>query len=85
MPISGTNLSRAGVHETVASKFMNRKTLAIYKLYRVVDSEDLRLAGAALDGYLKDAEKAGKVEPLAQSHKQFRHSKRKTAPKGKPK
>ncbi|HEY5542147.1 MAG TPA: tyrosine-type recombinase/integrase [Candidatus Binatia bacterium] len=79
------NLSRAGVHETVASKFMNRKTLAIYKLYRVVDSEDLRLAGAALDGYLKDAEKAGKVEPLAQSHKQFRHSKRKTAPKGKPK
>ena len=64
---------------------MNRKTLAIYKLYRVVDSEDLRLAGAALDGYLKDAEKAGKVEPLAQSHKQFRHSKRKTAPRVKPK
>ena len=44
-----------------------------------------RLAGAALDGYLKDAEKAGKVEPLAQSHKQFRHSKRKTAPRVKPK
>ena len=42
------NLSRARVPETVASKFMNRETLAIYKLYRVVDSEDLRLAGASL-------------------------------------
>ena len=77
------NLSRAGVPETVVSKFMNRKTLAIYKLYRVVDSENLRLAGAALDGYLKDAEKAGKVSSVAQSHKQFSHSKRKTAPKKK--
>ena len=32
------NLSRAGVAETVASKYMNRKTLSIYKQYRIVDT-----------------------------------------------
>lgn len=64
---------------------MNRKTLAIYRLYRAVDSDDLRLAGAALDGYLKEAEKTGKVSPLAQSHKQFSPRKRNKAPNGKAK
>lgn len=49
------NLSRAGISETVASRFMHRKTLSIYKLYRVVDTEDLRLAGQALDGYMSSS------------------------------
>ena len=45
------NPSRAGVHETVASKYMNRKMLAIYKQYRIVDTRDMELAGEALENY----------------------------------
>ena len=57
--------------QIVASKLRNRKPLAIYKLYREVDSDKLRLAGAALHGHLKPAQKAGKVGFLARSHEQF--------------
>jgi len=67
------NLSRAGVSETVASKVMNRKTLAIYKLYRVVDTEDLRIAGQALDGYLQIARKAAMVVSVCDSLTQNSH------------
>ena len=42
------NLSRAGVEKTTASKYMNRKSLAIYKQYRIVHSRDTERAGAAL-------------------------------------
>jgi hypothetical protein len=45
------NLSRAGVEETTASKYMNRKTLAIYKQYRIVHTRDTERASAALENY----------------------------------
>ncbi len=43
------NLIHAGIDESTASKFMNRKTKEIFKLYQIVDGEDLRQAGAKLD------------------------------------
>ena len=46
------NLSRAGVSETVASKYMNSKTLSTYKQYRIVDTADTELAGAAYQRYV---------------------------------
>jgi hypothetical protein len=55
------NLARAGVSETVASKYLNRKTLSIYKLYRIVDREDLRLAGEALDREQSTVRKVEKI------------------------
>jgi site-specific recombinase XerD len=64
------NLSRAGVPETVASKYMNRKTLAIYKLYRIVDTRDTELAGEALENYLESEKNRSKVTPIGDAHKQ---------------
>jgi hypothetical protein len=58
------NLSRAGVPETVASKYMNRKTLSIYKLYRIVDTVDTELAGEAYQRYLDQEAKAAKLAEL---------------------
>lgn len=68
------NLSRAGVPETVASQYMNRKTLAIYKQYRIVDSGDLRLATQALESYLEREKNNAKIRPLEDSHKQMTDS-----------
>jgi site-specific recombinase XerD len=64
------NLSRAGVPETVASKYMNRKTLAIYKQYRIVDTRDTELAGEALENYLESEKNRSKVALLSDAHKQ---------------
>jgi integrase len=64
------NLSRAGVPETVASKYMNRKTLAIYKQYRIVDTRDTELAGAALENYLESEKNRSKISILRDQHKQ---------------
>ena len=54
-------LSRASVSETVASKYMNRKTLSIYKLYRIVDTVDPELAGEAYQRYLDQEANAAKI------------------------
>jgi site-specific recombinase XerD len=64
------NLSRAGVPETVASKYMNRKTLAIYKQYRIVDTRDTESAGEALEKYLQSEKNRSKVADLEDSRKQ---------------
>jgi len=64
------NLCRSGVAETVASKYMNRKTLAIYKQYRIVDIRDTELAGAALEKYLESEKTRSKVADLAEAHQQ---------------
>jgi hypothetical protein len=40
---------------------MNRKTLAIYKLYRIVDTVDTELAGEAYQRYLENEAKAAKI------------------------
>jgi hypothetical protein len=64
------NLSRAGVPETVASKYMNRKTLAIYKQYRIIDTRDTESAGAALENYLESEKNRSKVADLEDARKQ---------------
>ena len=68
------NLSRAGVPETVASKYMNRKTLSIYKLYRIVDTVDTELAGEAYQRYLDQEANAAKIAELENGHRQNSHS-----------
>jgi integrase len=68
------NLSRAGVHETVASKYMNRKTLSIYKLYRIVDTVDTELAGEAYGRYLETEARAAKVADILESQRQNSHN-----------
>jgi integrase len=68
------NLSRAGVVETVASKYMNRKTLSIYKQYRIVDTVDTELAGEAYQRYLDREADAAKIAALSESHLQNSHS-----------
>ena len=67
------NLSRAGVPETVASKYMNRKTLSIYKLYRIVDTVDTELAGEAYQRYLDREANAAKIAELEDEHRQNSH------------
>ena len=52
--------------ETVASKYMNRKTLSIYKLYRIVDTVDTELAGEAYQRYLDNEAKAAKIAALSE-------------------
>ena len=61
------NLSRAGVPETVASKYMNRRTLAIYKQYRIVDTVDTELAGEAYQRYLESEAQVAKIADLSES------------------
>jgi hypothetical protein len=61
------NLSRAKVPETVASKYMNRKTLSIYKQYRIVDTIDTELAGEAYQRYLENEAEAAKVPAMCES------------------
>jgi integrase len=68
------NLSRAGVAETVASKYMSRKTLSIYKLYRIVDTVDTELAGEAYQRYLDQEANAAKIAELEKDHRQNSHS-----------
>ena len=59
---AAVNLSRAGVDESTAAKMMNRKTLAIYKLYRIISTRDTEIAGVKLQQYYEaEAEKARKV------------------------
>jgi hypothetical protein len=67
------NLSRAGVPETVASKYMNRKTLAIYKQYRIVDTVDTELAGEAYQRYLEKEAEAATIAVLSESQPQNSH------------
>ena len=79
------NLSRAGVPETVASKYMNRKTLSIYKQYRIVDTIDTELAGEAYQRYLEREANASKIAALAESHLQNSHSEQGAKAGGDPK
>ena len=67
------NLSRAGVPETVGSKYMNRKTLSIYKLYRIVDTVDSELAGEAYQRYLDRETNAAQTAELENEHRQNSH------------
>lgn len=55
------SLSRAGVPETVASKYMNRKTTAIYKQYRIIATVDTALAGEAVQRYFDQEAENSKV------------------------
>jgi hypothetical protein len=64
------SLSRAIVSQTLASKYMNRKTLAIYNQYRIVDTGDTELAGEALENFLQSEKTRSKVTPLSEAHKQ---------------
>ncbi len=61
------NLAKAGVKETVATKYLHRKTLNIYKQYRIVDTEDLRDAGAELDRFLDSQQGNRKVENIGEA------------------
>jgi integrase len=79
------NLSRAGVVETVASKYMNRKTLSIYKQYRIVDTVDTELAGEAYQRYLDREADAAKIAALSESHLQNSHSEQAAQAAGDPK
>jgi hypothetical protein len=67
------NLSRAGVPETVASKYMNRKTLSIYRLDRIVDTMDTELADEAYQRYLDQEANAAKIAELENGHRQNSH------------
>jgi Phage integrase family len=60
------NLSRAGIEETTASKYMNRKTLAIYKQYRIVHTRDTERAGAALERYFAAEKNNEKIIDLSE-------------------
>jgi site-specific recombinase XerD len=68
------SLSRAGVEETTASKYMNRKTLAIYKLYRIVQTRDTERAGAALESYFAAEKNREKIVDLEARHRQNTHN-----------
>jgi site-specific recombinase XerD len=67
------NLSRAGVEETTASKYMNRKTLAIYKQYRIVHTRDTERAGAALETYFAAERNREKIIDLEARQRQNSH------------
>ena len=67
------NLSRAGVEETTASKYMNRKTLAIYKQYRIVQTRDTERAGAALENYFAAEKTREKIVDIATRQLQNSH------------
>ena len=67
------NLSRAGVEETTASKYMNRKTLAIYKQYRIVHTHDNERAGAALEDYFAAEKNREKIVDLEARQLQNSH------------
>jgi hypothetical protein len=64
---------------------MNRKTLSIYKLYRIVDSVDTELAGEAYQRYLDKEANAAKIAALAESHLQNSHSEQASQASGDPK
>jgi integrase len=68
------NLSRAGVPETVASKYMNRKTVSIYKQYRIIATVDTELAGEAYQRYLENEAKAAKIAALSEPQLQNSHN-----------
>jgi len=61
------SLSRAGVVETVASKYMNRKTTAIYKQYRIIATVDTELAGEAVQRYFDQEANSAKVVDIAEA------------------
>lgn len=67
------NLSRAGIEETTASKYMNRKTLAIYKQYRIVHTRDTERAGAALESYFAAEKNNEKIIDLSERQQQNSH------------
>ena len=53
---------------------MNRKTLSIYKLYRIDDTVDTELAGEAYQRYLDQEANAAKIELEDDGHLQNSHS-----------
>jgi len=59
---------------------MNRKTLAIYKQYRIVDTRDMELAGEALENYLESEKNRSKITVLFDIHKQNASRTHKTGP-----
>ncbi|HKY07974.1 MAG TPA: hypothetical protein VJQ55_07020 [Candidatus Binatia bacterium] len=62
------------------STHMNRKTLSIYKLYRIVDTVDTELAGEAYQRYLDREANAGREDAHRQTHTVSRTSKPQAIP-----
>jgi len=56
------------------SRYMNRKILSIYKLYRIVDTVDTELAGEAYQRYLDREANAAKIAELENGHRHNSHS-----------
>jgi len=50
---------------------MNRKTVAIYKQYRIVDTRDTEQAGEALEKYLRAEKNREKIADISEAHKQI--------------
>ena len=61
------------MEETTASKYMNRKTLAIYKQYRIVQTRDTERAGAALENYFATEKNREKIVDLEARQLQNSH------------
>jgi len=64
---------------------MNRKTLSIYKLYRIVNTVDTELAGEAYQRYLDREANAAKIAALSESDLQNSHTGQATEAEGDPK
>jgi len=56
-------LSRAGIHEVVASQWMNR-TSPMYRQYRIVDTHDTEEAGDAFQKYLEAQSEKRRVKEI---------------------
>jgi hypothetical protein len=52
---------------------MNRKTLSIYRLDRIVDTMDTELADEAYQRYLDQEANAAKIAELENGHRQNSH------------
>jgi len=58
------NLSRANVPEQLAMKITGHKTNSMYRRYRIVDEDELRVAQEKLQAHLAEQSKAPKVVPI---------------------
>ncbi|MFQ5917359.1 MAG: tyrosine-type recombinase/integrase [Candidatus Binatia bacterium] len=59
------NLSRANVPEQLAMKITGHKTNSMYRRYRIVDEDELRVAQEKLQAHLAEQSKTSKVASLS--------------------